>query len=51
MHPNHSVCEIADNLLMCYKVEALGSYLDFVPRAYHAQKWADFESFPAAKWE
>lgn len=45
MHPNHSVCEIANNLLMCYKMEALGSYLGFVPPAYHTQNWADLSLF------
>lgn len=45
MHPNHSTCEITNNLLMCYKMEALGSYLDFVPPAYHTCEWADLSVF------
>lgn len=39
------MCEIANNLLMCYKMEVLGSYLDFVPPAYHTEKWADLSLF------
>lgn len=45
MHPHHSMCEIANNLLMFHKMEALCSYLDFVPPAYHTQKWADLSLF------
>ena len=45
MHPNPSMCEIANSLLMYYKTEALGSYLDSVPPAYHTHKWADLSLF------
>lgn len=37
--------KIANNLLMCYKMEALGSYLDFVLPAYHTHKWAHSSLF------
>lgn len=39
------MCEIAHQKIVGYKVEALGSYLDFVPPAYHTQKWADLSLF------
>lgn len=45
MHPNHSICEIANSLLMCYETEALGSYLGYVPPTYHTHKWADLSLF------